>query len=61
MTGVALMDEDPLLKLAELKTKLRDIEERLASNREELDKLQTDIDFWRTVVREFEPEDEVDD
>lgn len=59
-TGVALMDEDPLLKLAELKTKLREIEEQLATNRIELDRLQTDIDFWRTVVREFDPDEEAD-
>jgi hypothetical protein len=58
---VVLMDEDPLLKLAELKARLQEIEQKLADNRIEIDRLQTDIDFWRTVVREFDPDEETND
>jgi hypothetical protein len=61
VTVVVLMDEDPLLKLAELKSRLQEIEQKLADNRIEIDRLQTDIDFWRTVVREFDPNEETND
>jgi sensor domain CHASE-containing protein len=60
VTVVVLMDEDPLLKLAELKARLQEIEQNLANNRIEIDRLQTDINFWGTVVREFDPDEETD-
>lgn len=53
-----LLDNEDLEKLEELIAKLQEIELQLDANRAELTRIETDITFWQTVTKEFDPDEE---
>ena len=53
-----LLNNEDLEKLEELIAKLQEIELQLDANRAELTRIETDITFWQTVTKEFDPDEE---
>jgi sensor domain CHASE-containing protein len=53
-----LLDNEDLEKLEELLAKLQEVELQLDANRIELARIETDITFWQTVNKEFDPDEE---
>jgi sensor domain CHASE-containing protein len=61
VTAVAvanLLDSEDLEKLEQLIAKLKKIESQLDANRIELARIETDIAFWQTINKEFDPDEE---
>ena len=55
-----LLDNEDLEKLEQLVTKLQEIELQLDANRIELARIETDIIFWQTITKEFDPDEETE-
>ena len=55
---VNLLDSEDLKKLEQLIAKLQEIESQLDANRIELARIETDITFWQTINKEFDPDEE---
>jgi hypothetical protein len=53
-----LLDNEDLEKLEQMIAKLREIEAQLDANRIELARIETDITFWQTINKEFDPDEE---
>lgn len=53
-----LLNNEDLEKLEELLAKLQEIELQLDANHIELARIETDITFWQTVTKEFDPDEE---
>jgi sensor domain CHASE-containing protein len=56
--AVNLLDNEDLEKLEQLIAKLQEIESQLDANRIELARIETDITFWQTINKEFDPDEE---
>jgi ribosomal protein S13 len=54
---VNLLDNEDLEKLEQLIAKLQEIESQLEANRIELARIETDITFWQTITKEFDPDE----
>jgi hypothetical protein len=52
-----LLDNEDLEKLEQMVAKLREIEAQLDANRIELARIETDITFWQTINKEFDPDE----
>jgi hypothetical protein len=55
-----LLDNEDLEKLEQMIAKLQEIELQLDANRIELARIETDIIFWQTITKEFDPHEETD-
>jgi hypothetical protein len=53
-----LLDNEDLKKLEQMIAKLQEIEIQLDANRIELARIETDIAFWQTITKEFDPDEE---
>jgi hypothetical protein len=53
-----LLDNEDLKKLEKMIAKLQEIELQLDANRIELARIETDITFWQTITKEFDPDEE---
>jgi sensor domain CHASE-containing protein len=58
VVAACLLNNEDLEKLEQLIRKLEEIELQLDANRIELTRIETDIAFWQTITKEFEPDEE---
>jgi hypothetical protein len=56
---VNLLDNEDLEKLKQMIAKLEEVELQLDANVIQLARIETDIKFWQTINREFDPDEEI--
>lgn len=56
---VNLLDNEDLEKLKQMIAKLEEVELQLDANLIQLARIETDIKFWQTIAKEFNPDEEI--
>jgi hypothetical protein len=54
-----LLDNEDLEKLKQMIAKLEEVELQLDANLIQLARIETDIKFWQTITKEFNPDEEI--